>query len=603
MTHLMTGFLARTEVWVLALAGAAFLALYWALRGAPIGQAAEDEGEEAPRAAYRDRVIAAMVVGLLLIVAGGYIALTRSVPWSIPAFAAGFGTVLSLVAFNQRYRHASPALRRTIGFSNSALTAALVAGILIVANVLAFRYGGRALDFTRERTFSLSSRTLKQLAVLDRPVTLTRFFGGSPRAQLQSERVEQLLELYRAANPKRVRLISINPDRDFEKYEPIVKRIPEVAVTQGGGVLIEYGEGNDSRHAVLRNGDLFDVNRPRIEESSAALESVFHGEDAVTSALIGLREDKKPKVVFTTGHGEPSVAMLDPRRPGTGVWKARLEAMGSEVSEINLLQDNVPDDALLVVVAPATPFKPDDAGKVKSYLDQGRPALFLLGNQTKSGLEDVLKSYNVEFGNGLIVDRRLSLRNRAQLVFVPVGGALRHPIVDSLASRYVLMPSSAPLRVLGMAGSAGSNPKVIASPLLRTSDQSWAETEPASQPVSFTSGKDEKGPLTVGVAVADRPRAGEGPTEGSPRLVVFSSGMMGDNYVLEAEPTNQDLLVNAMSWLRGRSDLQGISPKTHVALTLTAEPTLRYRLVMVPTVMAVVLIIGLGVATYLARRE
>jgi hypothetical protein len=603
MTNLMTGFLSRTEVWVVALAGAAFLALYWALRGAPIGQAAEDEGEEAPRAAYRDRVIAAMVVGLLLIVAGGYIALTRGVPWSIPAFAAGFGTVLSLVAFNQRYRHASPALRRTIEFSNLALTAALVAGILIVVNVLAFRYGGRAVDFTRERAFSLSSRTLKQLATLDRPVTLTRFFGDSARAQLQSERVEQLLELYRAANPRRVRLATINPFKDFEKYEPIVKRIPEVAVTQSGGILIEYGEGDDSRHAVLRNSDLFDISRPRLEESSAALESNFHGEDAVTSALIGLREAKKPKVVFTTGHGEPSITTVDPRRPGLGVWKARLEAMGSDVSEINLLKDDVPDDALLVVVGPATPFKPDEVARLKSYLDQGRPALVLLGNQVKSGLEEVLKSYNVEFGSGLIVDRRLSLRNRAQLVFVPVGGSLRHPIIDSLSSRYVLMPSSAPLRALGMAGSAGSNTKVIASPLLRTSDQSWAETEPTNQPVGFTSGKDEKGPLTVGVAVADRPRPGEGPTEGKPRLVVLSSSMMGDNYVLEAEPTNQDLLVNAMSWLRGRSDVQGISPKTHVALTLTAEPALRYRLIMVPTVMAVVLIIGLGVTTYLARRE
>src|SRR5262245_31674629 len=125
MTHTMSTFLSRTEFWVLALAGAAFLALYWALRGAPIGQATEDEGEEAPRASYRDRVIAAVSAGLLLVMAGAYLALTRGVPWSIPPFAAGFGIVLTLVAFNRRYRHASPALRRTLEFSNTALTATL----------------------------------------------------------------------------------------------------------------------------------------------------------------------------------------------------------------------------------------------------------------------------------------------------------------------------------------------------------------------------------------------------------------------------------------------------------------------------------------------
>ena len=173
MTQTMSAFLSRTEVWVFALATAAFLALYWAFRGAPIGQAADDEGADAPRASYRDRVIGAVVVGLLLILGGAYIALARSLLWSIPVFAAGFGLVLTLIAFNQRYRHASPALRRTIDLSNTALTIALVVGILIVINVLAFRYGGRAIDLTRERTFSLESLTNNQLKALDRPVTFT----------------------------------------------------------------------------------------------------------------------------------------------------------------------------------------------------------------------------------------------------------------------------------------------------------------------------------------------------------------------------------------------------------------------------------------------
>src|SRR4051794_23192486 len=99
----MSTILSRTEVWVLALMVAAFLALYWALRGAPIGQATEDEGDDAPRAAYRDRVIGAVTAGLLLVIAGAYIAVTHGVGWSIPAFAAGFGIVLTLIAYNRRY--------------------------------------------------------------------------------------------------------------------------------------------------------------------------------------------------------------------------------------------------------------------------------------------------------------------------------------------------------------------------------------------------------------------------------------------------------------------------------------------------------------------
>ncbi len=95
MTQTMSAFLSRTEVWVLRPRDSRIPhALYWAFRGAPIGQAADDEGADAPRASYRDRVIGAVVVGLLLILGGAYIALARSLFWSIPVFAVGFGLVL-----------------------------------------------------------------------------------------------------------------------------------------------------------------------------------------------------------------------------------------------------------------------------------------------------------------------------------------------------------------------------------------------------------------------------------------------------------------------------------------------------------------------------
>ncbi|WP_406700602.1 GldG family protein [Singulisphaera sp. Ch08] len=600
----MSAFLSRTEVWVFALATAAFLALYWAFRGAPIGQAADDEGTDAPRAAYRDRVIGAMVVGLLLIIGGAYIALARSLLWSIPVFAIGFGLVLTLIAFNQRYRHASPALRRTIDLSNTALTIALVAGILIVINVLAFRYGGRAIDFTRERTFSLESLTNNQLKTLDRPVTFTLIAGKSPLAVLQSDRIQQVLDLYKAANPDRIRVETLNPFVEPEKYEAIAKRVPGVAVTQGGGVLIAYGAGEKAAYSVVRTSELFDLPRSgRVEDQSALYESTFHGETAITSALIALREGKKPKIFFTTGHGERSINEARPREPGIGVWHARLAATGAEVAELNLIESEIPADAsLLIVVGPKSPFRTEEVSKLRGYLDRGQPALMLLGNQERTGLEELLHSYNIDFGPGTIVDRRLSAPGRPQFVYVPMTPDLRHPVVDSLISRFVLLPSASPIRILGFGGSAPVNTNLIGTPLLRTSSFSWAESDLTKRPVEYDQGPDEKGPLTVGVTVNNKPDA-EGKSDGDPRLVLFSSPAMADNDLLQEEPTNQDLLMNAIAWLRGRPDLQGIAPRTHVSMTLLADPVLRFRLIMVPTVMAVLLVIALGVSTYVARRE
>jgi hypothetical protein len=106
----------------------------------------------------------------------------------------------------------------------------------------------------------------------------------------------------------------------------------------------------------------------------------------------------------------------------------------------------------------------------------------------------------------------------------------------------------------------------------------------------------------VGAAVTDRPAPG-GNEPGAPRLVVFSSRYLADNAFVQADPANLDLVMNAVGWLRGKPELLGIDPNRHVSLALSPDPVLRARLVLVPTVMAVLLIITLGVTTYLARRD
>jgi hypothetical protein len=598
MNARFSSFLSRTEIWVVALGLAAFLVLHWILRGSPIGQSAEEEAEEAPAPGYRDRVVAAVVLGLLLVVAGAYVAVTRSVPWSLPPFALGFGIVMTLIAINQRHRHASPVLRRTVELSHAALTATLVAGVLIVINVLAFRHGGRPLDLTRERSFSLESLSLNQVRSLDRPVTFTILFGGGPLAGAERTRVAELLELYQAANPRKIRIESINPFTELEKTEALAKRVPDIPIPPDGGILIDYGEGEAVEHALVRNRDLFEM--PRSNRASADFNSTFRGEDAVTAALIGLREEKKPKVAFTTGHGEPSINDQDYRRPGNiAIWKTRLGAIGAEVVELGLLSRDVPSDtALLVIVAPKTPFKPDEIARLRSFSDRGGPILALVGGAERSGLGDFLRSYDVEIGGGSLVDPLLNYRGSPQLVFVPIQGALHHAIIDTLVDRAVLVPNAAPLQILTGGSGTPTKPSLVATPILRSGSDSWAETE---RKVERTAGKDQPGPLTIGVAVADRPKPGD-VKEGRPRLVLVSSDSMADNVLLQIEPTNLDFLMNAVGWLRSRPEQSGIKPKEHQALMLTADPILRFRLIMVPTVIAILLILGLGATTYAARR-
>jgi hypothetical protein len=596
-------FLALPIVWIAGLAVAAFLVLYWALRGAPIGQAVEEEAaEEVPGASYRDRVVAAAVVGVILIGVGAYVAVAVSIPWSLPLFAVGFGVVITLASTNRRYRHASPTFRRLVAFADMAVNAALLAGILIVGNVVAFKYGGRSIDFTSEGSFSLSRLTIRQLKDLDRPLTFTTFFGRDYHSDLQILRIIELLDLYRAENPAKIRIEQINyySEADRDKVETLQKRVPDVkvAIQQGGGLVIEYGEGAAAEHVVLRAGELFEITRPSATEPGR-FESRFNGEDAITSALIRLKQGEKPLVVFTTGHGEPSIEHTDPNQPGSGLVRARLESLGSEVVSQSLFESDIaPKTSLVIIAGPVKPFSAQEIRRLKGYLDRGGHALVLIDRE-KVGLEDLLRLYHIEIGSSVVIDPVSSLRGRPRVIAVPIRG-IRSPILDSLANTVVLLSDAAPLT---LAPNDRSMIGPITEPLLRTSSRSWAETDVDKWPPEFDDKKDTRGPLVVAATVADPPKAGSDRPQAEPRLVIFASRSFADNQVIQADPVNLDLVLNAVHWLRGRPELQGIMPKTHTVIALVADRGLRARLVLVPTLLAFCVIIGFGFVMYLVRRS
>jgi ABC-type uncharacterized transport system len=609
-------FLSRGEIWIAGSALLTFLVLTWALRGAPPGQAAEaEEDAEAPRAGYRDRIVAAVVVGLILILAGAFVSIERGILWSLPLFGLGFGLVLTLIVVNQRFRHGSPSLRRTIDFANAFLNSSLLAGTLVVINVIAFRYGGQPLDLTREGTYSLSSTTLKQLISLDRPLTFTLIFGRGPRAIRQRDRVVQLVESYKAVNPRMIQIVTLDQFFDQSRLDELAKRVPELELLRGGGGLVlELGDGTAAEFVVVRSHELFQpVGGDAARAGPDRFESAFTGEDEVTSALIRLREGKKSKVAFTTGHGERSTADLNPGGTGIGNWKARLTKVGCEVIDLDLIQDAIPRElSLLIVVGPKSPFKPEELLKLQAYAIEGRPIILVMGNTESSGLEELLKSFNLEIGKGVLIDPKRIYNRTPWLVFAPLDGATKHPIVDAMGTnRKVLLHSAAPIHVLGTGASAGGkadqvNRDMVPSVLVRGSNFGWAETDLKNQPLRFDPTVDERGPVTVGVAVThrgSRNAAKASETHDSPRLVLFSSSAMADNIFQEIEPTNLDLLMNAASWLRDRPDTLGLAAKTHVALTLTADPVLQWRLILVPTVTSMLVIIGMGIIVFIARRE
>lgn len=597
----------RPELWAGMLGLAVFLVVCWFLRGAPLGQRAEEETEPGipgPRA--RDWAVIVTALGLLAILAGGFVALAYHIAWSLPCFMAGFALLWRQAQVHRPHRHASPTLHRVVRFAEGAMTASLLGGIVVVGNLLAFRYGGRPFDLTREGTFSLSSLTVKQLQTLEKPVTFTVVASDQ-----RTPRVLQLLALYRAENPRFVRVERMDPYADPAGFQELARQSPDLALnSQGGAIVVEYGQGETSQRVVVRAADLFEVPEPDPAATRAdRIESRFKGEDTLTSALIRLREGTTITIAVTTGHGESQILPTDGNQPGIGLLAARLRALGIDLIELPPGRWPVDQTFDLVLIAgPQSAFAPEEVDRLRDYMSRGGKALVLLDNRQATGLDDWLKSYNVALGPGQMLDPQLNYEGRASLLAAPIPTGGRHPIVEALSNRYILLARAAPLRILSGPAPDGpavplANPAVDVAVVLRTGVASWAETEPDKPPVRRDP-KEEPGPLTIALAVTDRQSTAPG-TSGPappPRLVVVSSRFVADNFFVARNAPNLDFVVNAVNWLRGRPDLQGITPKTHVALTLSADPGLRAKLIMIPTLIATTVILALGITTFLARR-
>ncbi len=66
-----------------------------------------------------------------------------------------------------------------------------------------------------------------------------------------------------------------------------------------------------------------------------------------------------------------------------------------------------------MVAGPQAPFKPDESARLKAYTDKKKgPLLLLVGDTESTGLEDLLKGFNVEVGKGFVIEPRMNYRGR-----------------------------------------------------------------------------------------------------------------------------------------------------------------------------------------------
>jgi ABC-type uncharacterized transport system involved in gliding motility auxiliary subunit len=469
----------------------------------------------------------------------------------------------------------------------SAAAIALGVALLVGVNWLGSRHWFRA-DWTKTRLYSLSSTTEKLVGGLSKPVRVTVFMDRDSRLWAP---VSELLSRYRALSPS-IEVEYLDPKRNPARAEAVAREF--------GGVregTVVFRSGDRKKHVEEDKMAEYDYTAGPMGQGGAPEMKAFKGEEAFTSAILAVAEDRPARIYFAAGHGEGSIDSAE-RGRGFADAKQLLERDNLTVATWEALgKDLVPADAnALVVAGPRTALLGPEAAAIAKYLAAGGGVLLLLDPVLPApgapaadlGLGALLTENGVRLGSDIVVDPANALPLvGAETVFANRYGS--HSIVRALAAEGlpVILP-------LARSVTKGEN-AASATMLVETSADGWGET--ALSDLDSELKKDpEDAPGPVSLAVA----AGASENEKAPakkgRLVVVGNSRFAAAGSL-GSAGNANLFLNAIHWLTGAEKRIGIAPKTpeQASLSLTQAQVRRISLFAILGMPGMAVILGIWV--------
>jgi ABC-type uncharacterized transport system involved in gliding motility auxiliary subunit len=480
--------------------------------------------------------------------------------------------------------------------SSSAVAIVLAVALLFGINWLGYRHWVRG-DWTKTQIYSLSETTKKIVAGLKAPVRITAVMTS--RARLFKP-VSELLNRYRALSPK-IEVEIVDPEKNPARAETLVR---EFGIRQN---TVIFRSGDKKKY--VEEDKLADFDFAAAGMGGAPEIKAFKGEQAFTSAILEVTENKTARVYFTAGHGEPTLQSIE---RGRGYSDARqlLERDNVAVAVWESIgRGEVPADASAVVVAgPRTAFLEPETAALQKYLAGGGRVLFLLDPVLPGpgapagdfGLGALLAGYGVTLADDIVIDpaNAVPMVGPETVIANHYG---THPVVRSLSDQGlpVLFPVARSVaKAEAKPGSATS-----ATMLVETTSEGWGETGLTRLDAVQKDAQDVPGPVTIALAVgpADEKEAGKDGKKAA-RLVVIGNSRFLTNGSL-GNAGNANLFLNTIHWLTGEEKLVGIAPKTPEQASLQISQSQVNRIGLATVAGMPLFAILLGVWVWYRRRD
>lgn len=456
--------------------------------------------------------------------------------------------------------------------------------ILLMINYLSFRHYYRS-DISQTKRYALSSKTAGLLKNLEKTVEVVVFFEPG---NVLYEDIHNLLREYQF-HTERLNIQWINPNRDFAQTEEMSSKYE----VKDPNVVVFACEG---RNKYVRADEIAAIDRSSgIERISA-----FQGEQAFSSAILGVSQDTVPVVYYLTGHGERDITSFDKRHGFSGA--AQLIERDNIVLKPLLLisEKKIPNDCAALIIAGASKrMAQAEADLISNWLRYGGRLLILSDAGQVSGLEELLQSWGVVIRNDVVIDPERTLTGRE--VFVSAYN--NHPITKKLDSTAAIfhLPRSVEPDYAQQKKNSADRPQVTA--LALSSKNGWAETQLEQTPPKYTKDTDDlPGPVAMAVAVEKGGATEQLNMQIRPsRMVVFGDSGFVSNSGLTGGDIS--LFMSALNWLIDREHLMAIEPKP-VDDTRLKLPHEKVRVLFLSTVGAIPALAALlGTLLWFQRRK
>ncbi len=444
---------------------------------------------------------------------------------------------------------------RLVKYASSTLVAVLaLLAILAAINYLATRYH-RRIDVTEGGMHSLSDQTATLLDSLSEDVHVLAFFHETdPEAAAFKER----LETY-----------DYHSDRfTYTMIDPAVH------------------PGEARRYRIIK---------PRISiVTSEAREERISGieENHLTNAVAKVVRKREKTIYFSVGHGERTLRA--PEGDFIRVGQALRDA-GYAVRDTLVLdaRTGVPVDCdLLIVAGPTAAFSPIEVDSIRSYMAGGGSGFFMLDPGSETGLELLLGGWGIQVNNDYVLGWGPGDPSMPGSVWYA-----RHPVTEKHRTRNLRTFYRLARSVAAHENASGMQINQLVTTHPR---DSWREEKlPDVSPV-YNPGRDMPGPVSVAVAVNDRPKYRRNPSSDvgfrHTRIVVFGDSDFASNEFFDTVG-NGDLFMNAVSWLMEEGDLISIRPRMWAfrGVVMTAEDLLWLSWLSVVIIPVIPVVIGIGV--------